>query len=96
MIAWHQIYCRTEQVVHRRIADKDVLIPIARQLGDLQNIFAVNDVAAFIFEQFDGTRTAAQICELLAARCDVSVASIEEDVMGYMVQLAELDLIRPV
>jgi methyltransferase-like protein len=96
MIAWHQIYCKAEHVVHRRIADKNVLIPIARQLGDLQNLFAINDVAAFIFEQFDGRRTAAQICELLAERCDVPVASIEEDVSGYMVQLAELDLIRPV
>ena len=48
MIARHQIYCKAEHVVHRRIADKDVLIPVAQQLGDLQNIFAVNDVAAFI------------------------------------------------
>ena len=96
MTARHQIYRRVEHVVHRRIADHDVLIPAAQQLGDLQNIFAVNDVAAFAFEQFDGRRTAAQICELVAARCDVPAAAIEKDILDYLHQLAKLDLIRPV
>ena len=94
--ARHQIYGRAEHVVHRRIAGQDVLIPVSHQLGDLQNIFAVNDVAAFVFEQFDGRRTAAQICELVAACCDVPVAAIEGDILDYMSQLAELNLIRPV
>ena len=94
MIIGHQVYRKAEHVVHRRIAEKDVLIPIAQQLGDLQNIFSINEVAAFIYEQVDGRRTATQICELLAVRCDVPVASIEADVLGYMATLAEMDLIR--
>ena len=96
MAARQQIYGRTEHVVHRRIADQDVLIPVARQLGDLQNIFAINDVAAFVFEQLDGRRTAAQVCRLVAACCNVPATDIEADILDYIHQLAELDLIRPI
>jgi hypothetical protein len=59
MMARHQIYGRVEKVVHRRIADQDILIPVAQRLGDLQNIFAVNEVAAYIFTRCGSIESAA-------------------------------------
>jgi hypothetical protein len=92
---WQQVFRKTDDVVQRRIAEENVLIPIRQNLGDLQNIFAVNDVAAFVFEQIDGMRNGGQICAMVADRCGVPVQSVAEDVLGCIAQLAELGIIQP-
>jgi len=90
-----RVYRRTEGVVHRVIGDEQVLIPIRQNLGDLQNLFALNRTAAFVFDQIDGCRDAGTICALLAGRCAVEPARIEGEVFDCLEDLAELGLIRP-
>ena len=89
-----QVYRKVEGVIHRVIGDEHVLIPIRQNLGDLQNVFALNDTAAFIFDQVDGVRDSTQVCALLAEQCSVPAAHIEEEVLGCMAELAGLGLIR--
>ena len=59
------LYQRTEEVVARAIAGETVLVPIRRQIGDLESIYTLNEVATFIWERLAQPTTAAEIASAL-------------------------------
>lgn len=83
-------YTKSPRVVGRRIGDEYVLVPLAGRGADLDSILNLNRVAAFIWEQLDGSNTGRDVVEALVERFDVDAGRAETDYIELLTQLREL------
>jgi hypothetical protein len=90
---WGTIYKQDETVVARDIVGETILVPIRGKLADLQRIFALNEVGAYIWSKLDGESTLESICDDLQMEFDVSRELAERDMSEFIDELLEMDLI---
>lgn len=86
--------CRRDtNVVFRRIVDENILVPIRGKLADMQRVFALNDVAAHVWQALDGTRTLRAIADGVAAEFEVTATQAEADVRAFVEALQREGLV---
>ncbi len=83
-------YTRNPDYVFRRIADEVILLPIRKNLGDLESIFTLNEVAARVWELLDGRRTLGEIRDQIVAEFEVGPETVEADLEGLLRRLEEI------
>jgi hypothetical protein len=81
---WSRIYQREKNIVSREIAGETILVPIRGKLADMQNIFTLNTVGAYIWDQLDGTKSLVQILESLLDHFEVSRQEAEKDILEFI------------
>jgi hypothetical protein len=89
------LYQRTEEFVARAIAGETVLVPIHRQIGDLESIYTLNEVATFIWERLAEPTTVTQISLALEATFSGDPAQMRADLAEFLEELLDLDAIKP-
>jgi len=89
---WSRIYRRKENIVSREIAGETILVPIRGKLADMQNIFTLNTVGAFIWNQLDGTKNLEDVLKLLLDKFDVTKEEAEKDTHEFISQILEAGL----
>jgi hypothetical protein len=90
--SWSRIYQREENIVSREIAGETILVPIRGKLADMQNIFTLNTVGAYIWDQLDGINSLAQILDSLLDQFEVDRQEAEEDILEFIDLTAEKGL----
>jgi methyltransferase-like protein len=88
------VYRKKDDLLTRRIAGETIVVPIRGKLADMQNIFAVNAVAEFIWERMDGQRTLDQIAREVAEHFEVGEGQARSDVLEFAGELNEAGLIE--
>jgi len=58
-------YEKDPSMVSRRIADEVVLVPVSRKVGEIDGLYALNEVAARIWDLIDGERSLTQLRDAL-------------------------------
>ena len=91
---WKAVYTRADDVIRRQIAGETLLVPIRGELALLDRIFALNPVAAFIWEQLDGRRSAGDIRQGVLAKFEVAPEAAEADIREFIEALRQANLIR--
>ena len=86
-------YARGARIVGRRIAGEYVLVPLVTHGADLDAIFNLNAVGAFIWERLDGRTTGAAIVSALVDSFDVDEARAREDYVAFVAQLQGLQAV---
>jgi hypothetical protein len=84
-----EIPVRNPSIVSRKIDDEYILVPIRQNVGDLDSIFTLNEVGAFIWELIDGTRGTTAIREALVKEFDVTPERAEADLEYFLGRLTE-------
>lgn len=87
------IYRKELEIIKREIGEEIILIPIKHGVGDLQNIFTVNKVGAFIFDAIDGARSVGEICDMLSRECSIARDKIKSDVVEFIKDLENSKMI---
>ncbi len=91
----NQRYRHTDAFVARAIAGETVLVPIRRQIGDLESIYTLNDVATFIWERLAQPATVAEIAQALDDVFAGDPAEMRSDLQAFLAELLDLGAIRP-
>ena len=78
---------KSPNIVSRKIADEYILVPIRQNVGDLENIYTLNEVGAFIWELIDGKRQLKEIKERIVEEFEVSEEEAENDLIDFIQQL---------
>ena len=86
-------YARGARIVGRHIAGEYVLVPLVTHGADLDAIFNLNAVGAFIWERLDGRTTGAAIVSALVDAFDVEEARAREDYVAFVAQLQGLQAV---
>ena len=87
-----RMYVRKDEIVSRNIAGETILVPIQGKLADMQNIFTLNKIGAFIWERLDGKNPLSDILDSLIDHFDVSGQEAENDILEFIGQVVETGL----
>ena len=80
-------------IVSRKIADEYILVPIRYNVGDLESIYTLNEVGAFIWELIDGNRKVKEIQGMIVDEFEVSPQQAKTDLIEYIQQLESLKML---
>jgi len=86
-------FTKDPNIVSRKIADEVILVPIRKNVGDLESIYTLNEAAARIWELVDGQRKVKEIKEILVEEFEVSAQEAEKDLIEYLQQLEKIEAI---
>ena len=89
-------YEKDPSVVYREIAGEAILVPIRRNVGDMESIYTLDSVGAAIWDLIDGERTLADILDALLAEYDVETSVLSQDLDEFAEQLVSAGAIRAV
>jgi hypothetical protein len=89
----NKIYKKSAAIVSRKIADEVILVPIKKNVGDLECIYTLNEVAGRIWELVDGKTTLKEIRDMIVNEYAVPPVKVEKDIMGC---LRELEFVKAV
>jgi coenzyme PQQ synthesis protein D (PqqD) len=87
-------YARAGHIVSRRVAGESILVPLASRGADIQAIYDLNPVGAFIWEHLDGSRTGGEVVRLVTEAFEVEPERAGADYLAFVEQLLSLNVIQ--
>jgi hypothetical protein len=85
-----QVYGRSDRIVARRVAGEFILVPLVGRGADLDSIFHLNAVGAFVWERLDGRRSGTEIVASMVERFEVDAATAAEDYRRFIEELRSI------
>ena len=82
-----------KELIKREIAGDVILVPVGKTVYDSNGLFALNELAAFIWDLLPNVETEAQIVDAVLAEYDVSAEEAAKDVAEFMNKLKEMNII---
>jgi len=89
-----KVYKKSDSIVSRKIADEFILVPIRQNVGDLESISTLNEVAARIWELIDGKKKVREIKDKIVEEFEVTPQQAEKDLIEYLKQLKKISAIE--
>ncbi len=89
-----KVYKKSDSIVFRKIADEFILVPIRQNVGDLESISTLNEVAARIWELIDGKMKVREIKDKIVGEFEVTPQEAEKDLIDYLKQLEKIEAIK--
>ncbi len=89
-----KVYKKSDSIVFRKIADEFILVPIRQNVGDLESISTLNEVAARIWELIDGKKKVKEIKDKIVEEFEVTPQQAEKDLIEYLKQLKKISAIE--
>lgn len=83
------VYSKNPDVVFRKIAGECILVPIKNNIGDMEAIYTLNEVAARAWELVDGRRSLKEIGEEIGNEFDVPPEVAAADLSELFSQLGK-------
>lgn len=87
-------YRRKESVVERSIAGESFLIPVCGTPVEMENIFVLNEMGAFIWQRLDGVSKLDDIVGAILDQYEVSREEAESDLGGLIERMLAAGLIE--
>lgn len=88
-------FAKKGEFVSRSIAGEEVVVPVRGQVGDLESIYNLNEVGAFIWRLIDGRTSLSQIIDAVCAEFEVAAEEAEKDTVEFVAALEEAGMIEP-
>ena len=86
---------RIDDVVQREVAGEAFLVPIRGHLADLQELFVLNDVGHWLWNQLGSPRSLEDLVGGVVAEFEVDPERTRQDAEAFLKQLADAGLVRP-
>ena len=90
------VFAKNEQVVSRKIVDELILVPMRKDVADVETLYTLNEVGARVYELIDGKRALREIVNTIVNEFEVSEQQAESDVSEFIEQLLEVESIYEV
>ncbi len=88
------VFERSPRVVGRRIADEFLLVPLAGRGADVDALYNLNRVGAFIWERLDGRADGHALVDALVERFEVAAEQAAADYVAFVTQLESVRAVR--
>jgi hypothetical protein len=90
-----QTFKRNENFVFRRIENETILVPIKDDVGDMNCIYNLNELGAFIWENIKCKNSVADLKKMIISEFEVSESQAEADLNEFVSDLREIEAIVP-
>ncbi len=89
-------YERNPDFIFRRIVNEVVLVPVRQNVADMDCIYTLNPLGAFIWERLETPATVDDLQAVVMAEYDVGPDVAAADVVGFFGELEAADAVRRV
>lgn len=96
MQSLHRVVQKAPSIVARRIADELILVPIQRKLGEVECLYACNEIGTRIWDLIDGKRSLKALRDAIVEEFEVSETEAQEDLLILIEQLKDIGAIQEV
>ena len=90
------VYRQDTNVVPRSLGDDLVLIPLLSDVDQLDCLYALNELGAYIWSQIDGRRTVGEIAQAIVSEFDVDLQTARTDLVAFLADLSEVKAVQVV
>jgi len=88
------LFRKASSIVSRKVAGEMILVPIRRNAGEVECIYALDEVGARIWELLDGQRSLQAVRDVILEEFEVSETEAEGDLLALIEQLREIGAIE--
>jgi len=93
--AWlEKRYQRNPDMVSRLIGDEFILVPIRRNVADLESVFTLGGTGVRIWELIDGRLTVGELLARIVEEFEIEPEQADADLVEYLQSLEEIEGIR--
>ena len=85
-----QCFQRNKNFVFRQIDDETILVPIRNNVGDMDCLYNLNAIGAFIWQQLDGQKSLADVKKMVVSEFDVPDLTAEADLREFIAGLNDI------
>lgn len=89
-------YARNPDYIYRKIVDEVVLVPIHQDVAEMDCIYTLNTVGAFIWERLERPATEAELQASLLEEYAVEPSVVAADLDGFLREMTEIGAVRKV
>jgi methyltransferase-like protein len=93
MTGLEQCFQRNKNFVFRQIENETILVPIRNNVGDMDCLYNLNEVGAFIWQQIDGRKSLFDIKKMVVSEFDVSDVTAETDLSEFIADLKDISAV---
>jgi hypothetical protein len=83
-------------MVGRRIGSQFVLVPIARDVAEVDSLFTLNGLGTFLWERFDGVADGNAHVAAVVQRFDVTTDRAAEDYLAFVGHLLAIGAVEEI
>ena len=81
---------RNPDFIHRKIVDESVLVPIHKDIADMNAIYVLNEVGDFIWEHLETPATGGELINEILEIFDADPGVIEADLDLFLGELLSI------
>ncbi len=89
-----KVYEKKQDMVWRQVGEETILVPVRREMADLDSVFTLNETAAFVWSLIDGKLPLADIRDRMVAEFEVEREQAGEDLERCIAKLQEIMAVR--
>ena len=93
MTGLEQCFQRNKNFVFRQIENETILVPIRNNVGDMDCLYNLNEVGAFIWQQIDGRKSLFDIKKMVVSEFDVPGLTAETDLSEFIADLKDISAV---
>ena len=82
-----------KELIKREIAGDTILVPVGKSVYDSNGLFALNELAAFLWDRLPEAETEEELCEAVLAEYEVSREEAAEDIAEFLKKLKEMGIL---
>lgn len=85
-----ELYTRNPDFIFRKIVDEMILVPIHKNIADMDAIFTLNEVGAFVWAQIEQPCSLDEIQKSLADEFDADLEIIQSDLRQFLTEMVNI------
>ena len=83
-------YQRNPNFIYRKIVDESVLVPIHKDVADMDAIYSLNSIGSFIWEHFDAPGTQNDLITAILHEYDADPDVLKADLKRFLDEMLAL------
>jgi hypothetical protein len=91
-----QRYVRNADFIFRKVVEEMVLIPIHKNVADMDSIYTLNDLGAFLWEKLEKPCTAQELENAVLDEYDVDNKTVQADIEQFLQDMVAIHAVEKV
>ena len=96
MIESNDNLIRNPDFVFRKVVEETILVPVHMNVAEMDYIYTLNDIGAFIWERLDEPRSKAELQECLLEEYDVEPEALNADLQTFVEEMLTIGAFKKV
>jgi len=87
-------FSRNPDYIFRKVVEEFILVPIHQDVADMECIYTLNPVGAFIWQQLETSSTLDELQDVMVDEYDADPEIIEEDLVRFLEEMLSISAIK--